>query len=113
MASIVGKALRGFGRALKGKSKSKWVKDKSGTITGVKPGSGNIPWYISASGKNLEKRAKTVKTWSKVRTIDKIDAAENKIKEGTKELKKLRQTGWTKKPIGKRKDKSYFPKAKD
>ena len=92
---------------IKPTSKSNWVKDKAGTITGVKPGSGKIPWYIDASGKNLKKRAETVKTWSKVKTIDKIDAAEKKIKEGTQSLKHLRQTGWTKR-IGKQ----YFPKAK-
>jgi hypothetical protein len=91
--------------------KSNWVRDKAGTITGVKPGSGKIPWYIGASGKDLKKRAQTVKTWSKVKTIDKIDAAEKKIKEGTQSLKKLRETGWTKR-VGKGRSKKYFPKAK-
>ena len=91
-------------------SKSKWVKDKSGTITGVKPGSGKVPWYID-SGKTLTDRARIVRTHSKVKTIDKIDAAEKKIKEGTKELKHLRQTGWTKR-IGTGRKKKYFPKAK-
>ena len=95
------------------KSKSNWVKDKAGTITGVKPGSGKVPWYIGASGKDLKKRADTVRTWSKVKTIDKIGAAEKKIKEGTKELKHLRQTGWTKRiGKGRRKIGQYFPKAK-
>ena len=37
---IFGIAKRGFGKALKKvkpKSKSNWIKDKAGTITGVKP----------------------------------------------------------------------------
>ena len=107
----MGIITKGMGAILKGKlkpkSKSNFIKDKTGTIVGVKPGTGKVPWYIDASGKNLQKRAQTVKTWSKVKTIDKIAGAETKIKEGTKELKKLRETGWTKR-IGKQ----YFPKAK-
>ena len=108
---IFGIAKKGFGKAVKkiSPSKSKWVKDKSGTITGVKPGSGNVPWHVS-SGKTLKDRARIVKTHSKVKTIDKIHSAEKKIKEGTKELKKLRETGWTH-PVGKGRRKQYFPKA--
>ena len=112
--SIFGIAKRGFGKALKKvkpKSKSNWIKDKAGTITGVKPGSGKVPWYIGASGKDLKKRADTVRTWSRVKTIDKIEGAEKKIKEGTKELKNLRQTGWTKR-VGTGRKKQYFPKSK-
>ena len=112
--SIFGIAKRGFGKALKKvkpKSKSNWIKDKAGTITGVKPGTGKVPWYVDAGGKNLKKRADIVRTHSKVKTIDKIDAAEKKIKEGTKELKHLRQTGWTR-PVGKGRSRKYFPKAK-
>ena len=111
---IFGIAKRGFGKALskvKPKSKSNWVKDKAGTITGVKPGTGKVPWHIGAGGKNLQRRADIVRTDSKVKTIDKISAAEKKIKEGTQELKHLRQTGWTKK-IGKGRKKKYFPKAR-
>jgi hypothetical protein len=110
--SIFGIAKKGFGKALKKvkpKSKSNWVRDKAGTITGVKPGSGNVPWHIGA-GKNLKDRARIVRTDSKVKTIDKISAAEKKIKEGKKELKKLRETGWTK-PIGRGRRRKYFPKA--
>ena len=103
MGSVVGAALRGFGRALKGKSKSNFIKDKSGTIVGVKPGSGNVPKHVSA-GKNLKDRARIVKT------IERIDAAEKKVKEGTQELKKLRTTGMTGKPYFKRGRKKYFPK---
>ena len=92
------------------KSKSNFIKDKAGTIVGVKPGSGKVPWYID-SGKNLTDRARIVRTHSKVKTINKIEAAEKKIKEGTQSLKKLRETGWTKK-IGAGRKKKYFPKAK-
>ena len=109
---IVGAALRGFGKALKKvkPSKSNWIKDKSGTITGVKPGSGKVPWHVGAGGKNLKKRAEIVKTDRRVKTIDAIRDAEKKIKQGTAELKKLRTTGWTKSPHGKRGRKSYYPK---
>ena len=110
--SIVGAALRGFGRALKGKSKSNWIKGgpkKLGSIVGVKPGSGKVPWHVSA-GKNLKDRSRIVKTDRRVKTIDAIRDAEKKIKQGTAELKKLRTTGWTGKPHGKRGRKHYFPK---
>ena len=109
----MGLITKGMGAILKKakpKSKSNFIKDKAGTIVGVKPGSGKVPWYIGASGKNLKKRAETVKTWSKVKTIDAIDKAEKQIKEGTATLKKLRTTGWTGKPYGKRGGKKYFPK---
>ena len=108
---IITKGMGAILKKVKPKSKSNWIKDKAGTITGVKPGTGDVPWYIGASGKDLQKRAKTVRTWSKVKTIDKISAAEKKIKEGKKELKKLRETGWTK-PIGKGRSRKYFPKAR-
>ena len=113
----MGIITRGMGAILKKvkpKSKSNWIhgdkEKKLGSIVGVKPGSGKVPWYIGASGKDLKKRAQTVKTWSRVKTIDKINAAEKKIKEGTKELKHLRQTGWTKR-VGRGRTKKYFPKA--
>ena len=47
-------------KAAKG-SKSKWLKDKSGTITGVKAGSGKTPWHVAA-GKTLKDRDRIVKT---------------------------------------------------
>ena len=112
--SIFGIAKRGFGKALKKvkpKSKSNWIKDKAGTIVGVKPGTGNVPKHVGAGGKNLKKRADIVRTDRKVQTIDKIEGAEKIIKEGTQELKHLRQTGWTKR-VGKGRRKQYFPKAK-
>ena len=73
---IFGIAKKGFGKAVKkiSPSKSKWVKDKSGTITGVKPGSGNVPWHVS-SGKTLKDRDRIVKTNRRVQTIDAINKA--------------------------------------
>ena len=93
MGSIVGAALRGFGRALKKKSKSKWTKDKSGTITGVKPYSGKIPSYVSGSPKQ---RAAQVKTHFHVKRIDKVNKAEKQVKEGKKTLKDMEATGQAK-----------------
>jgi hypothetical protein len=93
MAGVVGKALRGFGRALKGKSKSKWTKDKAGTITGVKPMSGKVPHYIGAAGKNPERRKNIVRTHFSVKRSDKLHAAEKKVKEGKSEIKKMLDTG--------------------
>jgi len=92
---VVGAAIKGFGRALmKGKkSKSKWVKDKAGTITGVKPLSGKVPPYIGAGGKHPGKRAEIVKTWVNVKKIDKIAKHEKQIKEGKAGLKKMVETG--------------------
>ena len=83
-------------------------KKVSPDIKSVRPGSGNVPKHVGA-GKNLKERARIVKTNQKVKIIDKISDAEKKIKEGTKELKKLRETGHTK-PIGVGKTKKYFPR---
>jgi hypothetical protein len=92
-------------KAIKSIPRSKKV---SPTIKSVKPGSGKIPSHVVV-GKNLKDRARIVKTNQRVKTIDKISDAEKKIKEGTKELKKLRETGHTK-PIGVGKTKKYFPR---
>ena len=92
-------------KAIKKIPRSKKV---SPDIKSVKPGSGNIPAHVGA-GKTLQDRARIVKTNQKVKIIDKISDAEKKIKEGTKELKKLRETGHTK-PIGVGKTKKYFPR---
>ena len=83
-------------------------KKVSPDIKSVRPGSGNVPKHVGA-GKNLKERARIVKTNQKVKIIDKISDAEKKIKEGTKELKKLRENGHTK-PIGVGKTKKYFPR---
>ena len=93
MAGVVGKALRGFGRALKGKSKSKWTKDKAGTITGVKPMSGKVPHYIGAAGKNPERRKNIVRTHFSLKRSDKINKLEKQVKEGKAGLKKMVDTG--------------------
>ena len=94
----VGKAVANW---FKKKSKSKWVKDKSGTITGVKALLGDIPWWVSSGGKDPEKRAKIVKThFSNVRS-DKVEKAEKAVKEGKKKLKDLVETGQAEK-IGER-----------
>jgi hypothetical protein len=92
------------------KSKSNWIKDKSGTIVGVKPGTGNVPTHVGA-GKTLKDRDRIVKTNRRVQTIDAINKAEKQIKEGTATLKKLRTTGWTKR-VGAGRKKQYFPKEK-
>jgi len=108
---LFGIAKKGFGKAVKkiaGK-KSNWIKDEAGTITDVKAGSGKVPWYIGA-GKDLKDRSRIVKTWKRGQTIDAVNKAEKQIKEGTATLKKLRTTGWTKKPHGRRGRKQYFPK---
>ena len=93
---VVGAALRGFGKALKRKSKSNWTKDKAGTITGVKPMSGKVPWYVGAGGKNPGKRAEIVKTHFKVKKSDKIDKLEKQVKEGKEGLKHMEATGQAK-----------------
>jgi hypothetical protein len=106
---LITKGMGAILKKIKPKSKSNWIKDKSGTITGVKPGSGKVPWHVSA-GKNLKDRSRIVKTDRRVKTIDAIASAQKKVKEGTQELKKLRTTGWTGKPHGRRGRKHYFPK---
>ena len=88
MSSWVGAAYKAY----KAYKKSKKV---GPTITGVKPLSGKIPWYVSA-GKTAEGRAKTVKTAQRVKTDEAITKAEKAIKGGKKKLKDLEATGWTK-----------------
>ena len=77
----------------KKKSKSDFTKDKSGTITGVKPMSGKVPWYVGAGGKDPAKRAAIVKTYFQVKKTDKIKKAEKQVKEGKEKLKKMVDTG--------------------
>jgi len=92
---VVGAAIKGFGRALmKGKkSKSKWVKDKAGTITGVKPLSGKVPWYVGARPNTAASRARIVKTHLNLERSDKLRKAEKGIKKGKKDLQKMIDTG--------------------
>jgi len=88
-APKLGKAVADW---FKSKSKSKWVKDKTGTITGVKAGSGKIPEHIGA-GKDLKERAKIVKTHFGLRRSRKIDEAVEDVKKGKEKLKKMVDTG--------------------
>ena len=109
---LITKGMGAILKKVKPKSKSNWIKGgpkKLGSIVGVKPGSGKVPWHVSA-GKSLKRRAEIVKTNQRVNTIDAIASAQKKIKEGTSELKKLRTTGWIGKPHGRRGRKHYFPK---
>jgi len=107
MASIVGKALKGFGKALRAHRIKHGKRGK--TITGVKPLSGTTPWWVGAGGKNPGKRAKIVKThFSNVRH-DKVEKAQKQIKEGKEKLKKLVDTGQAEK-IGERHFKKGFDK---
>ena len=105
MASIVGKALRGFGKALRAHRIKHGGRGK--TISSVKPMSGKVPWYIGAGGKNPGKRKDIVITHSKVKKTEKIDAAEKQVKEGKENLKKLVDTGQAEK-IGERHFKKGF-----
>jgi len=91
MGSIVGAAIKGFGKALRAHRIKHGKRGK--TITGVKPMSGKTPWWVTAGGKNPEKRAAIVKThFSNVRS-DKIDKAHKQVKEGKKKLKDLIESG--------------------
>ena len=80
----------------KKKSKSDFTKDKSGTITGVKPMSGKVPWYVGAGGKDPAKRAGIVKTHFQVKKTEKIEKAEKQVKEGKQKLKDLVGSGQAK-----------------
>ena len=94
MASIVGKALRGFGRALRAHRIKHGKRGK--TISSVKPMSGKVPWYVGAGGKNPEKRAAIVKTHFSLKRSEKIDKAVKDIKEGKEKLKHMEATGQAK-----------------
>ena len=99
--SVVGIAKRGFGRALthaKNWSRARRIsKGKRGkTITGVKPRSGKIPWYVGASPNTPASRAKIVKTHFGLKRNEKISKAVKQIEEGKKTLKKLEDTGQAK-----------------
>ena len=74
--------------------------ERGPTITGVKPMSGNIPWYVGAGKKDPGKRAKIVKTHFALKRSEKIEKAEKSVKEGKKKLKDMVETG----QAGERKD---------
>ena len=88
---IVGIAKRGFGKALRAHRIKHGKRGK--TITGVKPMSGNIPWYIGAGGKNPGRRAEIVITHSKAKKTEEIAKHQKSIKEGKEGLKKMVDTG--------------------
>ena len=81
--------------AYKSLKRSRRIKkgERGPTITGVKPMSGKIPWYVGAGKKDPGKRAKIVKTHFALKRSEKIDKAEQKIKKGKAELKKMAETG--------------------
>ena len=94
---VVGIAKRGFGRALthvKNLSRARRISkgQRGKTITGVKPLSGKIPWYVTAGGKDSSKRKAIVKTHFSLKRSEKIDKAVKDIKEGKKTLKDLVDT---------------------
>ena len=67
--------------------------ERGKTISSVKPMSGKTPWWVSAGGKDPEKRAKIVKTHFSNLRSDKVDKAQKAVKEGKKKLKDLVETG--------------------
>ena len=91
MASIVGKALRGFGKALRAHRIKHGKRGK--TISSVKPLSGKIPHYIGAGGKDPARRREIVKTHFSLKRSDKINKLEKQVKEGKAGLKKMVDTG--------------------
>ena len=88
---IFGIAKRGFGKALRAHRIKHGKRGK--TITGVKPLSGKIPSYVSASPNTVASRKRIVKTHFSLKRSDKINKAEKKVKEGKAELKKMVDTG--------------------
>ena len=94
MGSIVGAAIKGFGKALRAHRIKHGKRGK--TITGVKPMSGKVPWYVGAGKKNPGKRKDIVITHSKVKKSDKIDKLEKQVKEGKEGLKHMEATGQAK-----------------
>ena len=91
MGSIVGKALRGFGKALRAHRIKHGKRGK--TITGVKPLSGKIPSYVGASPNTAESRKRIVRTHFGLKRSDKINKLEKQVKEGKEGLKKMVDTG--------------------
>ena len=91
MASIVGKALRGFGKALRAHRIKHGKRGK--TISSVKPMSGKVPHYIGAGGKDPARRRQIVRTHFSLKRSDKINKLEKQVKEGKEGLKKMVDTG--------------------
>ena len=91
MASIVGKALRGFGKALRARRIKHGKRGK--TISSVEPMSGKVPHYIGAGGKDPARRRQIVRTHFSLKRSDKINKLEKQVKEGKEGLKKMVDTG--------------------
>ena len=91
MGSIVGKALKGFGKALRAHRIKHGKRGK--TISSVKPMSGKIPPYVGAGGKDPGRRREIVKTHFSLKRSDKINKLEKQVKEGKEGLKKMVDTG--------------------
>ena len=91
MASIVGKALRGFGKALRAHRIKHGKRGK--TISSVEPMSGKVPHYIGAGGKAPARRRQIVRTHFSLKRSDKINKLEKQVKEGKEGLKKMVDTG--------------------
>ena len=91
MGSIVGKALKGFGKALRAHRIKHGKRGK--TISSVKPMSGKVPHYIGAGGKDAGRRKEIVRTHFSLKRSDKISNLEKQVKEGKEGLKKMVDTG--------------------
>ena len=91
MGSIVGKALKGFGKALRAHRIKHGKRGK--TISSVKPMSGKVPHYIGAGGKDAGRRKEIVRTHFSLKRSDKINKLEKQVKEGKEGLKKMVDTG--------------------
>ena len=92
--SVWGAAKRGFGKALRAHRIKHGKRGK--TITGVKPKSGKIPWYVGASPNTSKSRAAVIKTHFGLKRSDKIDKAVKDIEKGKKTLKHMEATGQAK-----------------
>jgi hypothetical protein len=89
--SVWGIAKRGIGKALRARRIKKG--GRGPTIKSVKPLSGKIPWYVSASPNTATSRRRILKTHLGLKRSEKVDKAVKDIKEGKKTLKHLEETG--------------------
>ena len=89
--SVWGIAKRGIGKALRARR----IKHggRGPTIKSVKPLSGKIHWYVSASPNTVASRKRILKTHLGIKRSDKVDKAVKDIKEGKKTLKHMEETG--------------------
>ena len=73
--------------AIKGKGK------RYKTIKSVKPLSGNIPWYVSASPNTAASRRRILRTHTGLERSRKIEDAEKAVKKGKETIKRMEDTG--------------------